>query len=409
MNTLIESPEILDVPDVSASELRPVPVDAPQARRPPLTIRTVDEILAMTFDDADLILGNGYLQRGERCAVCGMGGVGKSRLAMQLACCCRAGRDFLGWRTNGRDLRFLFLQTENSCRRLKADLEKMLSAFTPEEQKHIKAGLFFHTLECDDDGFLMLDAENLERVADAITRTEADVVVYDPLRDFSLDDLNSDKVMSDTLREITGVTKRGNPQRTALVIHHAATGKAGVQKTTGFDRSSFGRNSKVLFAWARAQINVAPAKPEDNTLIIVASGKCNDAPEFKLFAARLNDETMLYARDDDFDVEQWHQRIAATATRPTYSPEIVRHLIWPTNEKKAPKHLLKKTLAKLVMDASGCGRTTAYELIDGAQKKGFVRFIKLSQSYEKLDTERAALSRGLRAPVRHPSARNPRG
>jgi hypothetical protein len=118
---------------------------------------------------------------------------------------------------------------------------------------------------------------------------------------------------------------------------------------------------------------------------------------------------MHYERDDDFDVEQWRQRIAAAATRPTYGSEIVRDLIWPTDEQKAYKHLVKKKLASLVMDASGCGRTKAYELIDLAQKKGFVRFSKLSQSYEKLDTEQAASSRGLRGSVRRPSGKNPRG
>ena len=38
----------------------------------------------------------------------------------------------------------------------------------------------------------------------------ADVVVWDPLRDFSLDDLNSDKFMGETLRDILRLTKRGN-------------------------------------------------------------------------------------------------------------------------------------------------------------------------------------------------------
>ena len=47
-------------------------------KRPPLTIRTVGEIVEMRFDDAELILANGYLTLGERTAVCGMGGVGKS-------------------------------------------------------------------------------------------------------------------------------------------------------------------------------------------------------------------------------------------------------------------------------------------------------------------------------------------
>src|SRR5437016_1873298 len=123
----------------------------------------------------------------------------------------------------------------------------------------------------------MLDLQNSERIADAIAETRADVVVFDPLRDFGSDDLNSDKHMTEALREISRITKRGNPKRVPLVIHHAGTGKAGIQKATGFDRSSFGRNSKVLFSWARAQINVAPALPDDNSMIIIASGKCSNA------------------------------------------------------------------------------------------------------------------------------------
>ena len=71
------------------------------AKRQTLTIRTINEILEMCFDDKELILTNGYLARGERTAFCGMGGVGKSRLVMQLALCCRTGTDFLGCPTQG--------------------------------------------------------------------------------------------------------------------------------------------------------------------------------------------------------------------------------------------------------------------------------------------------------------------
>jgi hypothetical protein len=278
-------------------------------KRPPLTIRTIDEILAMKFDPADLILPNGYLVLGERTAICGMGGVGKSRLVMQLALCCRTGRDFLGWETRGRELRWLFLQTENSCRRLQADLERMLSAFTPIEREAINAGVFFHTLESDEDGFLALDLENRERIADAIAQTEANVVPFDPLRDFGIDDLNADFHMTETLREISRVTRRGNSRRVPLVIHHSLTGKSGIQKVIGFDRTSFGRNSKVLFMWARAQINVVPARPNDNSVLIIASGKCSNFSEFEPFAVRLDFDTMLYSRDDDFDLEQWRESL----------------------------------------------------------------------------------------------------
>jgi hypothetical protein len=254
----------------------------------------------------------------------------------------------------------------------------MLSAFTPEEQERIKAGLFFHTIENDDDGFLMLDTENLERVAAAITETAADVVIYDPLRDFSLDDLNSDKYMGDTLREITRVTKRGNPKRTALVIHHAATGKAGVQKTTGFDRSSFGRNSKVLFAWTRAQINVAPAKGEDNSLIIVASGKCNDAPEFEKFAARLNFDTMLYARDDDFDMEEWHREITATSSKSRVKADVLRELLVKGREYE------KREIVAFLRDEKAISKARAYEIVDEGKAARILRLNKVMKTYALL-------------------------
>ena len=93
---------------------------------------------------------------------------------------------------------------------------------------------------------------------------------------------------------------------------------------------------------------------------------------------------MLYELDEGFDMEGWRQEVSGSNTkRRTYSPEVVRDLAWPTDRQRSPKHLEKKTLAKLVMDACGCGRTKAYELIDQAQARGFVRFSKLSQSYAK--------------------------
>lgn len=326
-------------------------------QRPPLTIRSIGDILEMSFDDSELILANGYLALGERTAICGMGGVGKSRLTTQLALCCRTGRDFLGWQTRGRDLRWLFLQTENSCRRLKFDLERMLTAFTPGEAAEIKSGILLHTLEADEDGFLMLDAENVERIAEALQRANADICVFDPLRDFGCDDLNGDKHMTETLREIARVTRRGNIKRVPLVIHHAGTGKAGIQKTTGFDRSSFGRNSKVLFSWARAQINVAPGTPDDNNLIVIASGKCSNFAEFETFAARLNTETMLYEREQDFDFDEWRQSLEGKNGPPKVTTDMLLALLPVTGS------LPKSDIQRALQDRSGVGEKKAREFV----------------------------------------------
>src|SRR5260370_15672967 len=110
--------------------------DTPDAltKRRPLTIRTIDEILAMRFDPNDSIVKNGYFTAGDLTAICGPGGVGKSRLAMQFALDCRAGQNFLEWKTNGRELRFLFLPTENSCPRVQDHREKILTAIPPDQR-----------------------------------------------------------------------------------------------------------------------------------------------------------------------------------------------------------------------------------------------------------------------------------
>ena len=88
-----------------------------------LTIRKPSEILAMEFDDSDRILGDRLLAKGQSMTILGAGGIGKSRLALQLATACLTGKRFLGLETRGEGLRWLFIQGENSNLRLKQDLE----------------------------------------------------------------------------------------------------------------------------------------------------------------------------------------------------------------------------------------------------------------------------------------------
>ena len=206
-------------------------VEQTENKRAPLTIRTIGEILDMTFDDRDLILANGYLALGERTAVCGMGGVGKSQTGNAVSFMLSRGPGF-SWLGNTAARTAMAYSCKPKTRVADSNtiLSRMLTAFTPDEQEAIKAGVFFHTLEADDDGFLMLDVENSERIVNAIAAVNADVVVYDPLRDFGSDDLNSDRYMTETLREISRITKRGNPKRIPLIIHHAGTGKVGHPK-----------------------------------------------------------------------------------------------------------------------------------------------------------------------------------
>jgi RecA-family ATPase len=331
--------------------------------RAPLTCRSIEEILACPDSPADLILSSGYVERGERAAICGMGGIGKSRLIMQLAMMHRAGLPFLAWETRSPHLRWLFLQTENGTRRLKADLTAMLTGFTAAQQRAIKDGILLHTLEGEDDGNLLLtDPENQMRAIECVQATRADIVVWDPLRDLTGEDLNKDMAMNETLRTIRAITRAGDPLRTCLVIHHAGEGKAGVARAIGYDRGAFGRNSKTLKTWARAQINVAPATPDDNSQIILASGKCNNYEEFSPVCARLHPETMLYELVHDFDFEAWRESLSTERERST--TEAVLKIL-----RDAGGGLSKnETIARL--QSAGIGRQTARALIAQALASG---------------------------------------
>jgi hypothetical protein len=73
--------------------------------------------------------------------------------------------------------------------------------------------------------------------------------------------------------ELAGWTRRATEYRDRRSLR-PEPGRAGSSSAMGADRGSFGRGSKVLFSWVRAQINVAPYSVDDNNTLIIASGKC---------------------------------------------------------------------------------------------------------------------------------------
>lgn len=351
---------------MSANPLFKETVHEPEGPKP-LTVRRPSEILAMEFDPADFLLANGYLAKGNALTVVGAGGLGKSRLVLQMVICCILGRPFIGWETNARGTRWLILQTENGNRRLQADLSRMLAGCTAEEMRTLDDCLRIHTLETDEDTLVALNSEdNRQRIRDLLADFPADVVVYDILRDFGAGDLNTDPDMTETCKAIGRVTRTGNPHRIPLVVHHALTGKAGAARAVGADRGSHGRNSKVLLGWTRAQINLAPYGADNNDVLVIASGKANDAQEFEPFAVRLDSQTMTYERDDTVDLDAWRESVGAgkAAQGPKATVADVFEIVSDSGNGGIEKVAIVSKLKK----ETGCGRTLAYELVTKAEK-----------------------------------------
>ena len=323
----------------------------------------------MQFDASDAVIENGYLEKGSPIAVCGIGGIGKSRIAMQMAIAIALGRSFFGWKTDGKNLKWLFLQAENGNKRLKADLAAMIEELDETEQQIVNDAITFHTLEVDDDGMMLLGNPHVvAAMREAIARFAADIVVFDPLRDFSIGDLNSDADMAATLAAISGIVRVGNPKRIPLIVHHALSGKVGHSKAVGFERGGFGRNSKVLHGWVRAQINLAPYEADSNEVLVVTSGKANNAEEFNLSGFAL----ITYTRDESVDLEAWKERIGADTKTSTSRATI--STVVEAVEASGLEGIEKSKLVAAIRKESGVSGTYAYRLIDCAeQRKAIVR------------------------------------
>lgn len=352
----------------------------PAPPRADLSLRRFDELLAMHFDESDNILGDHQLAKGQNTCFVGPPGAGKTRLIMQMAIAGIAGRDFVGMPMQGCDLRWLFMQVENSNRRLRTDLTYFRKWVDDEDRwKAVVDQCLVHTLEHDGDGLVFLDnATNRDFIAKAVKQRTFDVVVWDSLQNYSAGDLNKDADMFKSLHELSLLTKRGNPHAIPLVIHHALTGRAGAVKLVGIEKGSYSRNSKAITAWARSQINVAVASPNSYETIIIACGKCSDGKEFDPFAVKFDEDTHIYERKDDFDIEEWVKQVKANKTQPKIPNETVAEACNGYSMNK--NDLLVALKSKIGNTADD---STIYRSIDRAVKQKVLKFDKKTQIYTK--------------------------
>jgi archaellum biogenesis ATPase FlaH len=331
-----------------------------------LSNRSLSEIITMKFDPTDRIIGDKLLTKGNPFTMIGASGVGKSRLSIQLSFCCVTSRQFIGFETRGQDLKFLFLQAENSCERLQDDFLKMKSLFSPEEIEKIDKQVIFHTLETEEDSWLMLsDPDALARIQALIKETNPDVIIFDTLSDFTSDDINKDVAMKDLCRAISKITKTGNPKRTPIILHHSQTGLEGAAKSIGINRSSFSRNSKILHGFTRGQLNLVAIEASKNPPILVSCGKMSNAQPFEDFVIRLNPTTMFYDVVTDVDISEFKEEVTGKKQETPFNPQDFARLL--------SQPLSRIDLKKAIIDETGCSKASAYRHIQKALDKGIIQ------------------------------------
>lgn len=333
-----------------------------------LSVRSPEEILAMSFSDSDLYLGDGLFAKGQCGAVIGPAGVGKSRIVTQIACSFILGTPFMGVEVGASDKTCLFLQSENSNRRLKDQLSKQIATYTDAQRKRINARLHIKTVENDRDANLRMNSSaNIDAIARLMNEIEPDVIFVDPLNAFAKGSLTSADGMLATLHGLQALARNANPDAALIVVHHALANAKAFRDAVGPNRGSYGRDSKTLHGWSRGTINIAPGDPGDTRKILLACGKNSNGREFDPFGAVLNTDTMLYERDAEFTLERWKALMGGESVGSLgLSPDRVAEFV-------QERAMTKAELVAEIMKETGCQKTKAYDAIRLAEDSTIIR------------------------------------
>ena len=211
-----------------------------------------DEVLAINVeDDPNSLIGpkRRFLNKGGSWVWVGPSGIGKSTLVASFLLHAGCGVTWYGM-TFRRPLRIVVIQAENDL----GDLAEMIrgaiaaSDLTPEQQAMARRNIrWCHETEKTGEGFC-------QRVESLIWETKADLVCIDPLLSYVGDDISSQKVASQFLRNwLQPVLKRTGA--IALAIHHTGKTSKDPASMKGWSDSDFaylGLGSSELTNWARA-------------------------------------------------------------------------------------------------------------------------------------------------------------
>jgi len=284
------------------------------------TIRGVQEILDYKIPPDHGLIRNenneALFEFGSVAGIVGPPGVGKSRMALQLAISQITGRTWCDLKTIGPARRWLMIGNENSRRRIARDLQGMCKNLSDDKLQILKSNLFTQVPEKDGDLVIAIKADNMTRWRNTLQKIKPDVVVVDPfeacLENY---DVNDAAEVRDTIQRMVRISHEANPLAIVIFVHHARTGQANASQATGFGKDNFAKGSKTFTSMIRLQINIAPGDPDDFGKLVVSVGKSNDAKPFFPQGVAMDEETRYYEKWDDFDYEEWRGKIMADGAK----------------------------------------------------------------------------------------------
>lgn len=246
----------------------------------------------------------------------GQGGLGKSRISLNMARNQVLGLPFCNFSMGDRPLRHLLMGSENSTHRLQKDVLAMSKDLTSAQIELLENNVFLATLENPGDAFINVgDDENLRRWEVTIAQTKPDVVWIDPWGDILMGD-GTDRDVRETLTILQKLVRSVNPEAGLVVMAHSRTGANNISLAGGFGAADFGKGSKALYSAARAVVNLAPYDESSCPEIVTVCAKSNDAPVFEPFRMLLDNQTMTYGKSKEpVDLEVWREQVKAVGVQ----------------------------------------------------------------------------------------------
>jgi hypothetical protein len=356
---------LLEIEDLKFSE-QEIQTNAPPPA--PYTVKSWLELKNQPLPPRETFLGEVFAL-GCVQAIVGQGGLGKSRMIMNIARNNVLGMDFCGLSTGSRPLKWLLLGNENSMHRMKSDIEAMSQGLNAYQMDALNSHIFIHSLETPDDSFICLSDDKIkDKWRETVLSIMPDIISVDPWGEVQYGDPNNDLDTRQSIRELVRICSHASPKSGIVILHHARTGRANISQAAGWDKANFGKGSKALYSGARAMVNLAPADPEDNTRIVMVCAKSNDAPPFETKGIKLVEDTMTYEIDETFDFEAWSSDVEGKR-QPGNSKGSVQDVIDGIAEGNKDYKSLVAHLAEVKEMAS----RTADKWIGKAVKTGYVR------------------------------------
>lgn len=328
------------------------------------TVRSWGEVSQMEIDPQGWFWGN-IFSTGQLQALIGQGGLGKSRISLNLARNQILGEPFGGELTFGPPLVHLLMGSENSIHRLQYDIRRMSKGLSKEQLELLNRHIHLATIEGPSDAYISLDnAENRIRWRRTIERVQPDVLWVDPYGDIQIGDANSDSDTRATLGMLQRILRQIRPTAGIVILHHARTGADNIMQAVGFGAANFGKGSKALFSACRAVVNLAPGNESESPPILIACSKNNNGPRFETRRLNLDPENMTYSTED-VNINEWLNSVAEAGKGPrgrkTTPSHTVKAHVAEVLEKEA---LPSGVFLERICQASGVGEKRAKRIID---------------------------------------------